>query len=173
MGQLREMNVFVPNTDFVFSTAVSEPEMPRLGDCLAQALIEARGGLVYLDGTLGMGKTALSRSVIQACGWHGRVRSPTYTLLEPYECEHLTLAHFDLYRLGDPEELEFLGIRDYLESDIAWLVEWPERGTGVLPEPDLVVHFREAGTARELGFEACSDRGRTIRDRLRQLWERA
>lgn len=163
----------MPNTGFVLTTVVGEPDMPLLGDYLAQALIETHGGLVYLDGTLGMGKTALSRAVIQACGWRGRVRSPTYTLLEPYECERLTLIHFDLYRLGDPEELEFLGIRDYLETDTAWLVEWPERGVGVLPEPDVMVHFKEAGKARELGFEANTDRGLTICDRLRQLWERA
>lgn len=157
----------------VFSLMITEPQMPSLGHCLAQALIEAGGALIYLDGTLGMGKTALSREVIQACGWSGRVRSPTYTLVEPYECEPLTLVHFDLYRLGDAEELEFLGIRDYLQPDTVWLVEWPERGAGVLPEPDLVVHFTEAESARKLDFAAQSERGQAVRDRLQQLWERA
>lgn len=157
----------------MFSIVVTEPRMPDLGQCLAQALTETRGALVYLDGTLGMGKTALSRAVIQACGWSGRVRSPTYTLVEPYECEHLTLVHFDLYRLGDPEELEFLGIRDYLQPDTAWLVEWPERGSGVLPAPDVTVHFNEAFGARKLDFEGHTERGVAICDRLRQLWEHA
>lgn len=157
----------------MFSLMITEPQMPGLGHCLAQSLMEARGGLIYLDGTLGMGKTALSRAIIQACGWSGRVRSPTYTLVEPYECGQLTLVHFDLYRLGDAEELEFLGIRDYLQPDTVWLVEWPERGAGVLPEPDLVVHFTEVESARKLDFVAQSERGLAVRDRLQQLWERA
>lgn len=157
----------------MLSLVVTEPQMVDLGSCLAQALIQANGAQVYLDGTLGMGKTALSRTVIQGCGWTGRVRSPTYTLIEPYECESLTLVHFDLYRLGDAEELEFLGIRDYLRPDTVWLVEWPERGAGVLPEPDILVRFTEVDAARRLDFEAHTDRGRAICDRLQQLWERA
>lgn len=157
----------------MYSLTVTEPRMPDLGKCLARALIEEQGAIVYLDGTLGMGKTALARAVIQACGWTGRVRSPTYTLIEPYECESLLLVHIDLYRLADAEELEFLGLRDYLQPATAWLVEWPERGAGVLPEADLMVHFNEAGQARMLDFDARSERGRRVRDRLRQQWERA
>jgi tRNA threonylcarbamoyladenosine biosynthesis protein TsaE len=120
-----------------------------------------------------MGKTTLSQAVVKACGWPGRVKSPTYTLLEPYECEGLTIVHFDLYRLADPEELEFMGLRDYLMPDTAWLVEWPERGVGVLPAADVVIHFEESlddpvGSGRNLRFEDITGKGQQIVEHLRQ-----
>lgn len=156
----------------MYHLTVSEAQMPALGQALARALEASEGGLLYLDGTLGMGKTTLSQAVIAACGWPGRVTSPTYTLVEPYEGERLTLVHVDLYRLADPEELEFLGLRDYLGPATAWLVEWPERGAGVLPEADVVVHFTEAGTGRALAFDARGERGQVLVRVLRQEWER-
>ncbi|WP_245584104.1 tRNA (adenosine(37)-N6)-threonylcarbamoyltransferase complex ATPase subunit type 1 TsaE [Saccharospirillum impatiens] len=157
----------------MLSITVSEVEMASVGQCLASALRANGGGIVYLDGTLGMGKTTLSRSVIQACGWSGKVKSPTYTLLEPYECNDITVVHFDLYRLADAEELEFMGLRDYLLPNALWLIEWPERGAGVLPAADVVVHFSDAGAldgsdGRLLRFESATSAGKRMVDLLQQ-----
>jgi tRNA threonylcarbamoyladenosine biosynthesis protein TsaE len=131
--------------------------MLALGACLAAVL---RGGMVvFLEGELGMGKTTLARGVVQSLGHSGAVKSPTYTLVEPYELESLTLYHFDLYRLGDAEELEFMGIRDYFGAHSVALVEWSQRGEGFLPPPDLVVTIEQQGAGRTLTFEAHSKRG--------------
>ena len=117
------------------------------------------GVVIYLDGDLGMGKTALVRAFLHALGWSGTVKSPTYTLVEPYEWAAHRVYHFDLYRLGDPEELEFMGIRDYLSSDSLMFVEWPERGAGILPAADLILTLQEAGDGRRLTWQAQSPKG--------------
>jgi tRNA threonylcarbamoyladenosine biosynthesis protein TsaE len=99
-------------------------------------------GIVFLKGDLGAGKTTLVRGVLRSLGFDGSTKSPTYTLVEPYQFEHFKVYHFDLYRLGDPEELEFIGLDDYLsESDALLLFEWPERGEGWLPEPHIHVNL--------------------------------
>jgi tRNA threonylcarbamoyladenosine biosynthesis protein TsaE len=131
--------------------------MLALGARLAATL--APGIVIYLIGDLGMGKTTLARGVVQSLGHQGAVKSPTYTLVEPYEMESLTVFHFDLYRLGDPEELEFMGIRDYFSGDSLALIEWPERGEGFLPPADLVVRIEREGQGRRLLLEARSARG--------------
>jgi tRNA threonylcarbamoyladenosine biosynthesis protein TsaE len=99
------------------------------------------GGLVFLDGDLGAGKTTLVRGLLRGLGHTGPVRSPTYTLVESFELPSAHVHHLDLYRLADAEELEYLGIRDLLDGDSLVLVEWPERGAGILPAPELSVRI--------------------------------
>ncbi|WP_286237018.1 tRNA (adenosine(37)-N6)-threonylcarbamoyltransferase complex ATPase subunit type 1 TsaE [Neptuniibacter halophilus] len=125
-------------------------------------------GVVFLLGDLGMGKTTLSRGILQGFGHQGAVKSPTYTLVEPYEIGTQRVYHFDLYRLADPEELEYLGIRDYFDAESLCLVEWPERGRGILPEPDLVLRIELEGRGRRLNWEAKTETGRTMADKLLQ-----
>ncbi len=137
--------------------AGDEAAMVDLGRDLA-SVVEPPA-VIFLQGELGMGKTTLARGLVQACGHTGAVKSPTYTLVEPYEFDTLTVYHFDLYRLGEPEELEYMGIRDYFHERSIVLVEWPERGRGALPPPDLVVRIDTAGAGRCLAFEAHSPRG--------------
>lgn len=134
-----------------------EPALLALGAELAGAL--QPGLVVDLVGDLGMGKTTLARGVLRALGHGGAVKSPTYTLVEPYDLEDWPLYHFDLYRLSDPEELEFMGIRDYFSGDSVALVEWPQRGQGFLPPSDLVVTIALEGRGRRVEISASSESG--------------
>jgi tRNA threonylcarbamoyladenosine biosynthesis protein TsaE len=115
----------------------SAEDTARLGAAVAEALGPRAGAVIYLEGPLGAGKTTLARGLLRALGVEGTIRSPTYTLLEPYELAGKTLVHLDLYRLVDPAELEPLGLRDYPPERCWWLIEWPERAGTRLPQPDL------------------------------------
>lgn len=124
------------------------------------------GGRIFLSGDLGAGKTTLSRGVLREYGHEGAVKSPTYTLVEPYEMKDCALYHFDLYRLEDPEEVEFLGVFDYFDKANLCLVEWAERGAGFLPPPDLKLTLTNEGAGRRIAWTACSAHGEHIAQRL-------
>ena len=125
-----------------------------LGACLARAVQHEAGGVVYLNGTLGAGKTTLARGWLRALGVSGSIRSPTYTLIEPYTlADGRELLHLDLYRLKTPDELDGLGLDDYAPTRCWWLVEWPACGTGHLPPASLIVDLRAAEGARIASIE--------------------
>ncbi|MEA5446255.1 tRNA (adenosine(37)-N6)-threonylcarbamoyltransferase complex ATPase subunit type 1 TsaE [Gammaproteobacteria bacterium AB-CW1] len=133
-----------------------------LGAALAELLPPGEGLVIYLSGQLGAGKTSLCRAFLRALGESGPVRSPTYTLMEPYEPAGRRVWHMDLYRLADPEELEFIGIRDMDASDLVLLVEWPERGRGLLPEADCEIALEHAQAGRLATLKALGPRGASL-----------
>ena len=142
----------------VLTLAVRTAEaQERLGAALAAAC--QRPFVVFLEGELGAGKTTLVRGFLRALGHAGTVRSPTFTLIEPYEFPAGPVFHLDLYRLGDPEELTYLGLRDLLGNRAILLVEWPERGLGELPAPDLRIAIEHAVQGRGVRFTPVSASG--------------
>ena len=132
------------------------------------AIIE-QGAVIYLHGDLGAGKTTFTRGVVQGFGHTGKVKSPTYTLVEPYELTRTNVYHFDLYRLGDPEELEYMGIRDYFSEQAICIVEWPEKGGEFIPVPDLDITLSYVGDERKIVINSASERGIAIVEKLTNL----
>ncbi len=125
--------------------------------------------MVYLRGDLGAGKTTLAQGFLRACGVSGPVRSPTYALVHVYALGHRTVVHLDLYRLRAREELEHLGLTEWALPGCLWLIEWPERGEGGLPEPDLLVDLRTHATAHEACLSAGTVAGKAWLARLEAL----
>lgn len=109
--------------------------------------------LIFLRGQLGAGKTTLVRGFLRAAGYRGKVKSPTFTLVEEYSLDDRKVLHFDLYRLADSEELEWIGIRDYLAEAAICFIEWPEMGRGFLPEPDIIIELTLSRDGRQLSIE--------------------
>lgn len=154
-------------------------QMEALGAKLAMIVASCMAGsaqclVIFLQGDLGAGKTTLTRGFMHGLGHVGAVRSPTYTLVETYMLppkpenmsEQIQVHHFDLYRLGDPEELEYIGIRDLLVPGSVSLIEWPTQGEGVLPSPDVSVHIDYDGDGRRVTLDALSDVGLMILGKL-------
>lgn len=152
------MTSFVKNLE-------NEQATVAIGQLIAQRLTPPL--TIFLTGDLGAGKTTLSRGIIQSLGHKGAVKSPTYTLVEPYEFDGFDVFHFDLYRVADPEELEFMGIRDYFNETSICLVEWPEHGQGMLLDADLHLHLRYKNNQREIEINALSASGQTILKKLK------
>ncbi len=151
-------------------------ELEISGEARQEALGAALAGIiappciVYLAGDLGAGKTTLVRGLLHGLGHTGRVKSPTYTLLEPYELPGLHCYHFDLYRLADAEELMFLGLEDLLQPDALLLIEWPERGEGLLPAPDLTIQIFHQGLSRRVVLQPTGEKGLQIINNLQKVW---
>ncbi|MDO8907636.1 MAG: tRNA (adenosine(37)-N6)-threonylcarbamoyltransferase complex ATPase subunit type 1 TsaE [Pseudohongiella sp.] len=146
-----------------------EHETELAGALMARSLVSVfsadsamAGAVIYLDGDLGAGKTTFSRGLIRAFGHSGAVKSPTYTLVEPYEFFEFPLYHFDLYRLSHPEEVEFLGVDDYFKPPAVCLIEWPDRGKGSLPAPDVRFELEDEGEGRVIKCRANTPKGMEI-----------
>ena len=118
--------------------------------------------VIYLQGDLGAGKTLFTRAYIHALGYEGYVKSPSYGLLETYAVAGKTILHLDLYRIEDPEELEYLAIRDLYDSDTVLMVEWPDRGESFLPAPDIVLEFVEKDEIRFINCRVFSSIGNSL-----------
>ena len=140
---------------------VNESAMLEFGVKLAKACIPNMM-VIYLKGNLGAGKTTLVRGFLRGCGYAGTVKSPTYTLVEPYDFKEFKVFHFDLYRLNDPQELKYIGIEEYFAPNSICLIEWPERGEPILPEPDLICEIIIKNESRELQLLALNQTGKNI-----------
>lgn len=144
----REFLKIIPNEDsmLAFGAALALLSVPPL--------------VIYLYGSLGAGKTTLTRGFLRGLGHEGRVKSPTYTLVEPYEFKNYSVFHFDFYRLKDPTELEFMGIQDYFIPQAICLIEWPE--IGHLPVADLCCYLEIQGDSRTIKLLANTEIGAMI-----------
>ncbi|MBE9527549.1 MAG: tRNA (adenosine(37)-N6)-threonylcarbamoyltransferase complex ATPase subunit type 1 TsaE [Proteobacteria bacterium] len=161
---------------------INEEAMLELGEKLAALAFE--GMVVYLQGDLGAGKTTLVRGFLRGFNHQGAVKSPTFTIVEPYSLDNIKLFnyngledglklnnqraasvkvyHFDLYRLEDPEELEYMGIRDYLDGQSIALIEWPDKGMGILPDADLIIEINYKKNFRQLELISQSKKARKL-----------
>jgi len=142
----------------------SEAEQEAFGARLAASIDGSL--LIFLEGDLGAGKTTLTRGFLRALGHRGTVKSPTYTLIEPYRIGDRRVYHLDLYRVADPGELEYLGLREMLDEEAVLLIEWAGRGEGWLPTPDLLITIRHCGEGREIALSAATPAGKAVLSRL-------
>jgi tRNA threonylcarbamoyladenosine biosynthesis protein TsaE len=142
----------------------SEKDMLNFGARLAAAI--QGGAIIFLNGPLGAGKTTLTRGFLQQLGYTAKVKSPTYTLVEPYDINGRMIFHFDFYRLNSPAELEFIGIQDYFTPDAICLIEWPEKGFPLLPAPDLICDIIFNKTGRDIVITAQSEKGQETLRRI-------
>ena len=129
----------------------------KLGASLAEVL--QPGMVIFLEGDLGAGKTTLTRGILRGLGFDGRVKSPTYTLVESYPLSSLYFYHFDLYRFSDPLEWEDAGLRDYFNAQSICLIEWADKAEGLLPAPDWIISLHPEGEGRQIRIEPRSERG--------------
>ncbi len=134
--------------------------MEELGAKLGQSC--QSGSLLYLKGDLGAGKTTIVRGFLKGLGFQGKVKSPTYTLVEPYDVKDLQIFHFDLYRLEDALELENIGFRDYFDGAGILLVEWPEKAASLLEDPDLMISINILDHGRSIEIQPFSSKGSEI-----------
>jgi len=145
------------------------PDEGRVSELAKLFCAELRAPFViYLRGDLGAGKTTFARSLIHALGYPGRVKSPTYGLLESYDTGNLHVLHLDPYRIGDPAELDYLALRDLYDKDSVLLIEWPERGEGFLPAPDLIMSFGEVQERRFVHFFSNTPLGENLSRTVQQ-----
>ncbi len=121
---------------------------------------------LHLEGELGAGKTTLCRGLLRELGHKGKVKSPTYTLVEQYNVADRVVFHFDLYRLVDPEELDYIGLDDYMSSNSLCLVEWPQQGGNALPSPDIIIKLKYDENRRQVNISSCSDAGKILCSKL-------
>ncbi len=157
------MTINVTNQDILntyHDCLIDSDQTVLMGRDIALSITQAT--TIFLHGDLGAGKTTLTRGFVQALGHQGNVKSPTYTLVEPYEVGQWNIYHFDLYRLCDPEELEFMGIRDYFTNKSLCLIEWPQRGFGLLPQADIELSLTYNDLQREVSLTANTDNGQAI-----------
>lgn len=155
------MNNFATNQSFILADETATIAMgKRIADIVKANL--NHGITVYLNGDLGAGKTTLTRGFVQGMGHDGNVKSPTYTLVEPYDLLDWQVYHFDLYRLADPEELEYMGIRDYFNDRSCSFIEWPEKGKGMIASADLVIDLVYLEEQREITLQSESALGQQL-----------
>lgn len=125
--------------------------------------------IIFLEGDLGTGKTTFVRACLQAMGETGKIKSPTFTVLETYELKQWQIFHLDLYRLADPEELNFLGIEDYFTENAIFFIEWPRKGLGILPKPDILLHYKFLAQGRALELTAFSQRALPLLESIHEI----
>jgi tRNA threonylcarbamoyladenosine biosynthesis protein TsaE len=145
-----------------------EQKMQAFGEKIAQVIGQINAPLlILLNGDLGAGKTTLSRGILNGLGHRGSVKSPTYTLVEPYDLEIGKVFHFDLYRLVDPEELYDIGFNDYLTESQLCMIEWPDKGGSLLPKADISLQINSNGTGRQVILTAQTSLGSQCVNELR------